>query len=68
MAISDQLEDLNLISGDKLKAIFDQLYPDALTSSLGKPSEYMTDMWSRYTNSTPSLNGKVFEGLLACVL
>lgn len=68
MASSDQLESLNLISGHKLKAIFDQLYSDALTASHGKPSEFMADMWSRFTNCSPSLNGKVFEGLLACVL
>jgi len=67
MAISEQLKELNLISGKKLCTIFDRIFDDVLTLDYGKPSSFIDTMWERYENSEVSLNGSVFEGLLATV-
>ena len=59
---------MNLISGDKISGIFDRLYSDILDDTFITPSDFIGRMWSRYEDGEPSLNGKVFEGLLACLL
>ena len=66
--VSKELRRLNLISGDKISGIFDRLYPDILDDTFITPSDFIGRMWSRYEDGEPSLNGKVFEGLLACLL
>lgn len=68
MSTSDQLSKLNLISGDKISGIFDEKYEDILECVINTPSDFIKSMWSRYENMGVSLNGKVFEGLLACLL
>lgn len=66
--VSKELRRLNLISGDKISGIFDRLYSDILDDTFITPSDFIGRMWSRYEDGEPSLNGKVFEGLLACLL
>ena len=68
MGIANELAELNLISGDQVKKVFDDLYQDSLTITMGSGSDFIRSMWARYDNQTPSLNGKVFEGLLAICL
>lgn len=68
MSISTVLEQRNLISGEKLKGIFDELYSDILTFDISSSSDFISSMWARYESGENSLNGKVFEGLLACLL
>ena len=68
MSISTVLEQRNLISGEKLKSIFDELYSDILTFDISSSSGFISSMWARYESGENSLNGKVFEGLLACLL
>lgn len=65
--ISDRLKELQILSGDGIAAIFDRLYPDILDINVDKPSKTMSDLWDRYDNTTPSLNGSVFETLLATI-
>lgn len=68
MSISGILSDKNLISGPAVQAIFDEYYEDILELEASSPSKLMQELWSRYPNKIRSLNGKVFEGLLATVL
>ena len=68
MAISEELQRLNLISGDKISEVFDEKYSDILDYGFPCPSAFIGDMWSRYTNGEASMNGSVFEGLIACLL
>ena len=65
MPIADDLERLQLISGPKIKEIFNNIYPDILTIQYNSESDFIQEMWVRYTQGNPSLNGSVFEGLLA---
>ncbi|MEE9447041.1 MAG: hypothetical protein V3V09_03725 [Arenicellales bacterium] len=67
MNIKETLEDLHLISGEKIGNIFNDIYADVLTAAYFSESEFISSLWARYTPSTPSLNGSVFEGLLAVV-
>lgn len=67
MSISDQLNQLQLISGKKISTIFDQLYADILTIKIHSESDLVKALWSRYTPISPSLNGSVFEGILAAI-
>jgi len=66
--ISDQLQHLKLISGKKLCSIFDRIFEDVLTFEYDTPSEFMNILWDRYENTEQSLNGSVFEGLLAILM
>ena len=68
MGIANELAELNLISGDQVKKVFDDLFSDSLTIPMSSGSDFIRNMWERYDNQTPSLNGKVFEGLLAICL
>lgn len=68
MGISTKLKQYNLISGNSLEKIFDSKYSDILDFPYETPSEFMRVMWDRFDNVTPSINGKVFEGLLATIL
>lgn len=68
LKISDQLRQLKLISGKKLCSIFDQIFEDVLTFEYDTPSAFMNVLWQRYENTEQSLNGSVFEGLLAILL
>jgi len=68
-AISEILAEKKLISGLKVKAVFDELFSDILTLDINSPSKMMDELWNRYpSGKTPSLNGNVFEGLLATIL
>jgi len=67
MSVSQELRDLNLISGDKVSETFDCIYSDILTMNITSHGEFIDELWSRYNSITPSLNGKIFEGLLATV-
>lgn len=68
MSVSDVLIKRNLISGPAVIKIFDEFYQDILTIDMSSPSAVMYELWSRYPNEIRSLNGKVFEGLLATIL
>lgn len=65
MAVSETLKRLNLISGNKLCDVFDDVFEDILTFEYDKPSDFMGELWDRFINVTNSTNGKAFEGLLA---
>lgn len=65
MPISETLKRLNLISGEKLCDVFDDVFEDILTFEYEKPSHFMGELWDRFVNVTNSTNGKAFEGLLA---
>ena len=71
MPVSSDLRQLNLISGMKVPDIFDLLYSDILSISYKSESELIDELWSRYEQyekKQPSLNGAVFEGILATIL
>ncbi len=68
MTISKSLKQFNLISGDKIEKIFDEKFSDILTYPYDSPSQFMRHMWDRFENITASINGKVFEGLIATIL
>jgi len=67
MLISEELYQLQLISGVKISSIFDELYSDILTFPYISESSFITEMWSRYQHIGQSLNGAVFEGVLATI-
>ncbi len=62
------LSSLKLISGRKIIDHFHLNYSDALTYDYESPSDFMNEMWSRYDSGQVSMNGSVFEGLLATIL
>lgn len=66
--IGDQLKRLNLISGDKCVDVFNQLYPDILQRHIPQPSDFISTLWEKYEPNNVSLNGLVFEGLIATCL
>ena len=68
MPISDELKRLQLISGQKISEIFDDLYSDILTITYSSEASLINDLWVRYTPTNSALNGNVFEGILASVL
>lgn len=65
-----ELKTLNLISGDAVCNIFKNHYLDIF--SLNAPwCLNMKTLWSRkqnWNNNNNTLNGKVFEGLIACIM
>ena len=67
MTISKTLIEMNLISGPAVIKIFDAHYQDILDIDISSPAETMKELWSRYPNEVRSLNGKVFEALLATI-
>ena len=68
MSISEQLTGLNLISGPAVIKVFDEYFSDILMIDITSPSAAITELWSRYpSGKASSLNGKVFEGLLATI-
>ena len=69
MTISEELLKLQLISGDKICEVFDDIYGDILTIEYASESGLMNDLWARYQSKpfSNSLNGSVFEGLLATI-
>lgn len=69
MTISDRLLDLKLISGPKVEEVFNAIYSDILTIKYESESALMNTLWERYTSKpfSNSLNGGVFEGLLATI-
>jgi len=68
MPISKTLSNLKLISGQQTCNVFDSIYGDILEIDYNSESEFICDLWSRYTPSSKSLNGRVFEGLIAVAL
>ncbi|HPD83325.1 MAG TPA: hypothetical protein PLK85_05855 [Alphaproteobacteria bacterium] len=67
MTVSQQLKKLNLVSGGKTLEIFDKYYSDIFDVSYNSESELIKMLWARYPATSNSLNGKVFEGLLAVI-
>lgn len=67
MKVSERLNELQLISGPKVLKIFDNLYGDILTIPYKSESQLVNELWFRYKPESPSLNGAVFEGILAAV-
>lgn len=65
MNISEKLKKLEIISGKSICEQFDNLYQDILDTPLTSNSKFIANFWTRYSPITPSLNGAVFEGLLA---
>jgi len=68
MSVSQELISLGLISGKKTGKVFDELYSDILTVDYSLESEFISSLYHKYTPTNPSLNGAVFEGILATVL
>lgn len=68
MNASKELLNKNLISGPAVIKIFDEFYSDIFDLDISSPSKLMAELWKRYPNKIKSLNGKVFEGLLATIL
>lgn len=68
MNVSKELLNKNLISGPAVIKIFDAFYSDIFDLDISSPSKLMAELWKRYPNKIRSLNGKVFEGLLATIL
>ena len=68
MSISEELQALALISGKGISKIFDDIYGDILTYRYSSESEFISKMWDRYEANSVSMNGAVFEGLLATIL
>tara|TARA_B110001469_G_C9522219_1_gene259895 strand:- start:137 stop:730 length:594 start_codon:yes stop_codon:yes gene_type:complete len=68
MPISVKLKQLKLVSGAKTLSIFDNLYSDILTIPYSSESDLMNELWSRKPPLSKSLNGNVFEGILATIL
>jgi hypothetical protein len=60
MKISEKLISNNLISGDKVCAVFDSLYQGILSIPITSGSSFMSSLWERYGNESQNLNGKVF--------
>ena len=67
MSISEELNYLGLLSGEKTSAIFDSLYRDILTVTYTSESALVNELWGRYTPVNKSLNGNVFEAILATI-
>lgn len=72
MSISKKLKALNLISGPKTLSVFDKAFPKILTEKYTSEAKFVCKFWKRYKKQFPkasnSLNGYVFEGLLAVML
>lgn len=68
MTISKKLAGLNLISGKAVMKTFDQYFSDILEIDIASSSQFISLLWDRYPGGASSLNGKVFEGLLAITL
>ena len=68
MPISEELKALGLISGDGISKIFNNIYSDILTYKYSSESSFVSDLWERYEAKSVSMNGAVFEGLLATIL
>jgi len=68
MTVSEKLKKHNLVTGDKTLEIFDRIYPDILEVSIEDPASVVGELWERYNNTTQTLNGSVFEGILATIL
>lgn len=67
MTVSQTLVKMNLISGPAVIKIFDEHYSDILDIDISSPADAMKELWARYPNEIRSLNGKVFEALLATI-
>jgi len=68
MTISEDLVSNSLISGVKVCDVFDKLYGDIFEIPVTSGSKFISDLWGRYDNNSQSLNGKIFEGLIASLL
>jgi len=68
MSVSEELQQLALISGKGISKIFDDIYSDILTYKYSSESAFISELWGRYEANSVSLNGAVFEGLLATIL
>jgi len=71
MNISEKLRELNLISGNGISKVFDDLYQDILTIEYHSESKLLNELWKKYKlnyTGNPSLNGAVFEVLTAIIL
>lgn len=72
MAVSKELKKLNLVSGKKTLGVFDKAFPKILTEKYVSEAKFVKKCWRKYKKTFPkasnSLNGNVFEGLLAVIL
>lgn len=68
MLTFEELIEKNLISGPAVIKVFTEIYDDILEIDISSPSAAMGELWGRYPNEIRSLNGKVFESLLATIL
>ena len=68
MLAGERLSKLGLISGNKIQNIFNSIYSDVMEVKYLCPSHFLNSMWGRYIAGEVSLNGAVFEGLLATLL
>ncbi len=64
------LQKLGIVIGGDTKAerVFDSLFPSFFDVAYDKPSEYIATYWDKYQSQTEksnSLNGKIFEYILA---
>lgn len=72
-SISAKLESLNIISGEKTINIFDKLFKNILKKKITFSAGFINTSWKRFKGSSAynsknySLNGNVFEGLLAAL-
>lgn len=70
-SISVKLKSLNLISGEKTINVFDLLFKNILKKKITSSAGFISTSWkqfkgsSAYNSKNYSLNGNVFEGLLA---
>lgn len=67
MTVSENLKKHNLVTGEKTLKIFDEIFPDIFDKGIEDPANLVGELWERYNNITPALNGSVFEGILATV-
>ena len=63
-------KDIKLISGSKIGSIFDKYYPDILSRPINDGwNKFISELWCDYkSDGNKSLNGSVFEGIIACCL
>ena len=64
------LKELGIVTGKDTDTdkIFEELFPDFMEVQYSKPSEYISEFWSKYEHRTDrnnTLNGKIFEFILA---
>lgn len=68
---TERLQEIGIVSGEQVTIIFEDLFPDILSMQVITWHGFVQELWNRYTaraGNENSLNGKVFEGIIACCL